>query len=283
MKKAARKKKETIVEKVEEAIVEAVIPEVKEQKKVKKIIGNKPLLIGIIVVLIVVIGAAGLYIFLYIQKDAASPVAANGQLSSEQIKALVHDVGKLVVLPDGEVPTIATVTDVEKLASQPFFKSAQNGDKVLLYGSTKEAILYRPSIGKIIKMAPVNSTDIATPSPSLVPQANVGSSPTVTPVAQKIKVIILNSTKEAGLARKASALFDKEKYEIVSTGNATGEYDTTTVSVVNKQVVNDTSSRTITALLANTKAAVKSLPSGENTPTGADVVIILGADFSESY
>lgn len=95
MKKAARKKKETLVEKVE-----AVIPEVKEQKKVKKIIGNKPLLIGIIVVLVVVIGAAGLYVVLYLQKDAASPVAANGQLSSEQIKALVHDVGKLVVLPD---------------------------------------------------------------------------------------------------------------------------------------------------------------------------------------
>ncbi len=283
MKKAARKKKETLVEKVEDVIVEDVTPEVKERKKVKKIIGNKPLLIGIIVVLVVVIGAAGLYVFLYLQKDAASPVAANGQLSSEQIKALVHDVGKLVVLPDGEVPTIATVTDVDKLANQPFFRTAQNGDKVLLFGSTREAILYRPSIGKIIKMAPVNSTDIATPSPSLAPQANISGTPTVTPAAQKIKVSILNSTKEVGLARKASALFDKEKYEIVSTGNATGEYDTTSVSVINKSAVNDTSAKTIASTLANTKAAVKSIPSGESSPTGVDVVIILGADFSESY
>lgn len=283
MKKAARKKKETLVEKVEEVIVEAVVPEVKEQKKVKKIIGNKPLLVGIIVVLVVVIGAAGLYVFLYMQKDAASPAGPNGQLSSEQIKSLVKEVGKLVVLPEGEVPTIATVTDVDKLASQPFFRTAQNGDKVLLFGSTREAILYRPSIGKIIKMAPVNSTDIATPSPSLVPQANVSGTPTVTPAAQKIKITILNSTKEAGLARKASALFDKAKYEVVSTGNAVGEYDATTVSVVNKTAVSDTAAKTIAVTLANSKASVKSMPSGETNPSGVDAVIILGSDFSEAY
>ena len=282
MKKAARKKKESFVVHAENAVVEAIIPEVKEQKRVKKIINNKPLFIGILVIVLVVAGASGLYAFLFFQKDA-SPVAANGQLSSDQIKSLVKEVGRLVVLPDGEVPTIATVTDVDKLASQPFFRTAQNGDKVVLFGSTREAILYRPSIGKIIKMAPVNATDIATPSPSLTPQANISGTPTVTPVAQKIKVAVLNSTKEAGLARKASALFDSEKYEIITTGNAQGEYETTTISVVNKQVVNDIVSKSMVSTLANTKAAVKGLPSGESSPAGVDVVVILGSDFSESY
>jgi hypothetical protein len=37
------------------------------------------------------------------------------------------------------------------------------------------------------------------------------------------------------------------------------------------------------ATLVNTKAVVRNIPSGESTPTGVDVVIILGSDFSESY
>ncbi len=282
MKKSARNKKETVVEKVEEAVIEAVIPELKEQRKVKNFVRNKPFILGVVIILAIFAGAGGLYAYLYFQKDA-SPSNQNAQLTSEQIENLVNEVERLVVLPEGETPTVATVTDVEKLVEQPFFKTAENGDKVLLYGSTKEAILYRPSIGKIIRIAPINSTDIATPSPSLAPETVVSGTPTVTPSVQKIKVAIFNSTKEAGLARKAGALLDKDKYEVVATSNAVGEYSQTTISKVSGSSVTESELKKIVGIMSSVKAQVKTLPTGESVPTGAEVVVILGADFSDAY
>ena len=71
-----------------------------------------------------------------------------GQTETQQ---LVAKVGKLVNLPSGESPTLATVNDAAKLKTQPFFADAKNGDKVLIYNNSSKAILYRPSTNKIIQ------------------------------------------------------------------------------------------------------------------------------------
>jgi len=73
----------------------------------------------------------------------------------EEVRKTVEVVGKLMELP-AEMPTVATVSDVTKLPpDQPFFSLAKNGDKVLFYNDAKKAILYRPSIDKIINVAPI--------------------------------------------------------------------------------------------------------------------------------
>lgn len=84
--------------------------------------------------------------------------------SEESDKAsleLVEKVSLLMELPK-ETPTIATVEDNKKLASQDFFKKAQNGDKVLMYPKAKKAILYRPSANKIMEVAYLNVKDQST-------------------------------------------------------------------------------------------------------------------------
>jgi hypothetical protein len=78
-----------------------------------------------------------------------------GQDSSTNADATVEEVGKLVDLPEGETPTIATVSDLEPLKDQAFFKDAEIGDKVLIFGTSKKAILYRPSANKVIAVAPL--------------------------------------------------------------------------------------------------------------------------------
>jgi hypothetical protein len=71
--------------------------------------------------------------------------------------SLVSDVGKDMQLPQGETPTIMTVTDLTPLAGQAFFKDAAIGDKVLIFATSSEAVLYRPSTKKVIVVAPINS------------------------------------------------------------------------------------------------------------------------------
>jgi hypothetical protein len=78
------------------------------------------------------------------------------EFAQDDQKALVGVVGKLMELPVDEVPTVAQVSDAEKLKEQPFFAGAQNGDRVLIYTNARKAILYRPTTNKIIDVAPIN-------------------------------------------------------------------------------------------------------------------------------
>ena len=71
-----------------------------------------------------------------------------------EAKKIVSAVGGIMILPSEELPTIATVTDPKALAGQPFFANAEIGDKVLVYADAKKAILYRPSVGKIVEVMP---------------------------------------------------------------------------------------------------------------------------------
>ncbi|MBM3206512.1 MAG: hypothetical protein FJZ43_02735 [Candidatus Staskawiczbacteria bacterium] len=77
--------------------------------------------------------------------------------SSSQDKAqnIVEKVSKLVILPENETPTIATVTDPGKLKDQPFFSGAKEGFKVLIYANSKKAVLYDPFLNKVVQIGPI--------------------------------------------------------------------------------------------------------------------------------
>jgi len=77
-------------------------------------------------------------------------------VTQKETADLVAKVGRLVILPEGEVPTVATVADPEALKSQAFFAGAAKGDKVLIYTTAKKAFLYSVSMNKIIEVAPLN-------------------------------------------------------------------------------------------------------------------------------
>ena len=78
------------------------------------------------------------------------------KVAQEEVSKVVAQVGKLIVLPEGETPTLATVADIEKLKDQSFFAKAQTGDKVLIYTNAKRAILYNPGLNKIVEVAPIS-------------------------------------------------------------------------------------------------------------------------------
>ncbi len=90
--------------------------------------------------------------------------------SQEENEKLIAAVSKIALLPEGEAPTIATVTDPDKLQKeQAFFAKAKQGDKVLIYTRALKAIMYRPSENKIIEVAPLvigNPNQAPAPAPA---------------------------------------------------------------------------------------------------------------------
>lgn len=106
-------------------------------------------IIIVLVVLVVILGAGFAY---YFQKANTDP----NKVAQEELTEVVEKVGKLIVLPEGETPTLATVSDPSKLKDQTFFARAKAGDKVLIFTNSKKAILYDPVANKIVEVAPVN-------------------------------------------------------------------------------------------------------------------------------
>lgn len=142
-----------------------------------------------VLIVILVLAGVGVYYFLQYQKTQ-SLLKDPSKAAVVETQALIDKVGKLVLLPS-EQPVTATVSNKEDLPKHPLFVNAQNGDKVLIYKLAKRAILYRPSINKIVEMSSISveleaepqispsQTEISTPSVS----PTVKLSPTLSPTS----------------------------------------------------------------------------------------------------
>lgn len=97
--------------------------------------------------------SAGAYYFY----DQYSTLKENPQQQAQnEIASTLEKISRYMELPTDEQPTVATVSDPEKLKAQPFFSKAKVGYKVIIYTTAKKAILYDPTADRIIEVAPVN-------------------------------------------------------------------------------------------------------------------------------
>jgi hypothetical protein len=178
----------------------------------------------------------------------------------EEEKALVAEVGRLISLPQEETPIIATVSDQDKLSDQPFFASAELGDKIIIYQQARKAILYRPSEKRIVEVGTVN----------------IDEGGEVESIEKEISFIILNGTDTPGLTRAMendiTAIFPEA--QIVKRANAASiDYEGTLVINVtgeNKELESE--------LADKLKAEISNLPDGEADPGDVSFVIIVGED-----
>lgn len=109
-------------------------------------------LIGVLVVLFAAVPSVYFY-----HKSQLAEQELKGTTSTklETTAEVIKRVSRHILLPSGEQPTLATVSDASKVRNQSFFASAANGDKILVYAQAKKAFLYRPSIDKLIEVAPL--------------------------------------------------------------------------------------------------------------------------------
>ena len=227
---------------------------------------------------VLLVGATGAAGYFYYQYRTATAVSSE----ADEIAVLTKMLGAMLELPADETPTLATVMDKEKLASQPFFQKAENGDKVLIYTSVGRAILYRPSTKKIVDMTTVN---VNTPAPTDAPQPSEsvtaampapGAPPDTVEkvVVQNVPIALYNGSTKVGAT---NTLEDEIK----------AQFDTVEVVTKDKAVKNDYQGNLVIDLSGSNADLAKSiaesfagtvgtLPDGETAPAGTDILIIVG-------
>lgn len=212
------------------------------------------MVVGGIVSMIVLL-ALGYYLF-------ARQNSVKTQISEDDTQALLEIIGTHVPLPDDEEPTIATVTDREKLQDQAFFRLAEVGDRVVIYPQSERAILYRPSIDKIIEYSPIAIR---------APEATESASRDV----QTLSTVLANGTDESGLAASFEERIarDAAALDVVDTINASGSYDQSMLVVLTAEY--ESQARALADALG---IKVGEMPDAEQVPDDIDVLIILGDD-----
>ena len=110
----------------------------------------------LVIVLLIFIGLSG-FLYYKLKKVENSKTVD----TKEEIKSLVDKVSRLYLVPSNEEPTIATVSDPQVLKDQSFFTLAEKGDKVLIFNRASKAVLYRPSIDKIVEIAPIKNNPLS--------------------------------------------------------------------------------------------------------------------------
>lgn len=220
----------------------------------KKKIASKILLVLGSIIIIGLLIATGYFAYQYsvLQKTFGSQKA-----SLEEAHKLTSEVGKLMLLP-AETPTIATISDINKLKGQAFFQNAKNGDKILIYANAKEAILYRPQDHLIIGVAPVT---IGGQQPSQAAVAKLG---------------LRNGTDSSGLSYKVEGDIQKAfpgANVVLRDQSKRNDYTATIVIPLS-----DAANGAAVDLGKALNATVTTLPAGETKPSGVDILVILGKD-----
>lgn len=127
------------------------MPDIRTERRKRR----PPLFYIVVAVAIIAVMGAGVGLYYYIRPAPPLPTNTPEQTAKERDAQLVEKVGMLILLPQGETPTVATVSDLSKLQDQLFFANAQIGDLVLIYTQARKAIIYRPSLNKIIEVGPL--------------------------------------------------------------------------------------------------------------------------------
>jgi hypothetical protein len=163
-----------MVKKNVEEVAENLVGEIKN-KKPKKMRIKK-----LLILILIIAAVGGVYgSTYYYGKYKALKTNANVEAEKET-KKLVDVLSKLMELPQNETPTVATISDKEKLKGQVFFEKAENGDILFAYTNAMKAILYRPSTNKIINVAPISINQTQDVAPAM-------KKATVAPVATTTK------------------------------------------------------------------------------------------------
>jgi hypothetical protein len=225
----------------------------------------------LILVVVAVVMGGGWYFFTKGQQDFV--IKPGEKLTESQVEQLIARVGRFLVLPSDEQPSVAAISDAQELAQrQSFYKDAQDGNILIVYSN--KAIIYDAVADQLVNVGPIVRTDT-----ELAPTASDSSAPTPTPEATPVPVAITvevrNGTQTPGLASAlANQLRESELYEVEAVGDATTGYDNTVIVFLASD--DEAKAATVAGLAEELNATVVTeLPTGERA-TSHEVLILIG-------
>lgn len=228
----------------------------------EKVVYKPRIIISLLIAVVIIVGLV--LVFSYNKKYQSNQQSIQSQeVANNDTAKLIEEVGRLIILPQDETPIIATITDKNQIENQPFFNNAENGDKLLAYTKSMKAILYRPSIGKIVEVQPI------------VFNNNQASS---TERVASIKVAYYNGTSIKGLAteieKKVIEKFTNATTVIIANAAKSDYRQTLVIDLSGKM------NEAAKALAELVGGVVSTLPADEKAPE-ADLLIITGNNLSE--
>lgn len=246
---------------------------------VKKERRFSPTLFVMGVLLLLSLGVGGYFFYQYKHTSEV--------MQREEIEKLVSVIGSSMELPQGEFPTLATVTNKEKLDDQAFFLRAENGDKILIYSGAGRAILYRPATKKIIDVTSVNIVKDDRESQSaeelFKPEEKPVESETASSVEQAVDqavaevlapptLTLYNGSTKVGITGPVETQIASDFSEvIIKNKEKAAKTDYTETLVID---LSEAHSDLAARMASELGGKVSSLPVGETNP-GTDMLIIV--------
>ncbi|MDP2692608.1 MAG: LytR C-terminal domain-containing protein [bacterium] len=203
------------------------------------------------------------------QVNFLSSMEGRQEVDKMEIEKVVSAVGKLILLSETEMPTIATIEDAAALATeQAFFSKAQNGDKILIYSD--RAIIYSVERNLLVNVGPVFFNNDNAEGQTVEQEEPTPVQPEKKVKVEPVSLDIRNGSKVQGVAQNlAGELSAQGVYSLVNVSNASNtDYP--------KTVLVNLGTGDVSALEERFGVvAVSVLPEGEAVST-ASVVIIMG-------
>lgn len=200
----------------------------------------------------------------------ATPATGTGSQQSlipvdkAQVQEFLDKLQSIALVPLDEAPTLATIVDTSKLREEVFFKNAEIDDKLFVYQQAQLAILYRPSVEKIVNMATLFDQSGGKQVKGASKQASSGAQ-------LQYKLAVYFATDSASLrAKVGKALNTIPSVEVVKEA-LTRETTYTGVIIVD---LKGGQSTIVTELAKKLGGETGSLPEGEDKPD-ADILAII--------
>lgn len=136
----------------------------------------------VLLIVILIIGAGLIWVVIADPFGIGNVTNEEDTLSEQEIETIIENVERHILIESDEEPLVAVIADVDQLvAEQAFYRNAQNGDVLLIFGEAQKAIIYNRENDVLVNVGPVLIDDTV-PEVPVETTNDVGTSTEESPV-----------------------------------------------------------------------------------------------------